>query len=141
MSEENTQQLLIDSQESPSQGDYYPKRKVQHLESPESPQPSDVDKIYGASSTQIVSPLEENMETSQGGPTPDASSQGRPTPDAASQGRPTPDAADVVNDADDTKRFEQQTIIVTSKEKNDKTKDEYINAFLEMCKKLETLDA
>ena len=121
MSQENTQQLLIDSQESCSQGDYVPKRKIQHLESPESPQPSDVDEIDGPyTSTQIVSPLEETMETSQ---------------------RPTPDAADVDNDTDRSKRFEQDSIIVTSKEKNDKTKDEYINAFLEMCKKLEELDA
>ena len=99
MSQENTQQLLIDSQESSSQGDYFPKRKIQHLESPESPQPSDVDELVGAlfTSSQIASTSEEKME--------------------ASQGKPTPDATDVDNDKDDIKRIEQNSIIVTSKEK------------------------
>jgi hypothetical protein len=107
MSQENTQQLLIDSQESSSQGDYFPKRKIQHLESPESPKPLDVDELFGASntSTQIASTSEENME--------------------ASKGKPTLDAADEI------KRFEQEKIIRENK---------YIDAFLEMCKKLE-LDA
>ena len=103
MSQENTQQLLIDSQESSSQGDYFPKRKIQHLESPESPQPSDVDELVGA------------LYTS----------------------KPTPDVANVDNAADEIKRFEQEKII---RENKDKRKCCYIDAFLEVCKKLEEVD-
>ena len=50
----NLCKLLIDSQESSSQGDYFPKRKIQHLESPESPVPLDVDELFGASNTITV---------------------------------------------------------------------------------------
>ena len=119
MSQENTQQLLIDSQESSSQGDYFPKRKIQHLESPESPKPLDVDELFGASntSTQIASTSEENME--------------------ASKGKPTLDVANVDNAADEIKRFEQEKII---RENKDKRKCCYIDAFLEVCKKLEEVD-
>ena len=120
MSQENTQQLLIDSQESSSQGDYFPKRKIQHLESPESPKPLDVDELFGASntSTQIASTSEENME--------------------ASKGKPTLDVANVDNAADEIKRFEQEKII---RENKDERTCCYIDAFIEMCKKLEELDA
>jgi hypothetical protein len=111
MSQENTQQLLIDSQESSSQGDYLPKRKIQHLESPESPQPSDVDAI------------DAHMETSE------------------SESKPTPDVANVAKETDDIKRFEKETIIVTSKEKKEIIKCCYIDAFLDMCEKLKSLDA
>jgi hypothetical protein len=119
MSQENTQQLLIDSQESSSQGDYLPKRKIQHLESPESPKPSDVDELVEAlfTSSQIASTSEEKME--------------------ASQGKPTPDVANVDNAADEIKRFEQEKII---RENKDKRKCCYIDAFLEVCKKLEEVD-
>jgi hypothetical protein len=107
MSQENTQQLLIDSQESSSQGNYFPKKEIQNLESPESPQPPDVDEIVGALSTLIVSPSEENMEESQ----------------------PTLDAAVDVDDI--IKRFEQEKMIREKKIK------ENVDAFLEVCKKLE----
>ena len=120
MSQENTQQLLIDSQESSSQGDYLPKRKIQHLESPELPKPSDVDELVEAlfTSSQIASTSEEKME--------------------ASEGKPTPDVANVDNAADEIKRFEQEKII---RENKDERTCCYIDAFLEMCKKLEELDA
>ena len=96
MSQENTQQLFLDSPESPDST-----QKIV-IESPESPQQSlDAGEVAGPShtSTQINSP--EN---------------------------------------NDEKRFGQENIGTISNERFEsphKTRDEYINSFLEMCRDLE----